>query len=210
MLKIFIADDHTLIREGLGKIINKEVDMTLVGEAKDADELMKLIYQKECDILILDINMPDRSGLDLLNDIMSVKPALKVLILSMYPEDNFGIRAFKSGASGYISKGGSAEELIKAIRMISEGRKYISQYFAEKIVDNIAASDKRPIHELLSNREFQIFSLLAEGKTSTKIAEELYISLSTVNTHRHRILEKMNMNSNAELIHYAVKNRLIE
>jgi DNA-binding NarL/FixJ family response regulator len=210
MLKIIIADDHMLIREGIRKIIKKESDMIVVGEAEDSINLMRMIKEIECDLLILDLNMPEKNGLDLLPDIKESKPGLVILILSMYPEDSFAYRTFKSGASGYISKGSSAEELIKAIRMVSAGRKYVSQDFAETIVENINQSDQKPLHENLSNREFQIFCLLGKGRTTAKIANELCISTSTVNTYRQRIMDKMNMNSVGELIRYALKNNLIE
>lgn len=210
MIKILIVDDHFLIREGFKNIISNEVDMTIAGEAENAAEALKLIRETEFDVLALDISMPDRTGLDLMKDIQKLKPESKILILSMHPEDRFALRAIKSGAHGYITKESAPQEMVKAIRKVMEGRKYISETLGEKLAAEFTVENQKMPHESLSDREFQVMCKIGEGKTVTQIAEELSLSISTVNTYRIRILEKLNVNSNASLIHYVVKNNLIE
>ncbi|MEP0860509.1 MAG: response regulator transcription factor [Ignavibacterium sp.] len=208
-LKVYLADDHLLIREGLKKILSSEKNFTIVGESGDPDEVLDFINDNEVDILILDLNMPGRSGLDILKHIKNIKPEVKVLILSMYSEDQFGERTIKAGASGYITKESASEELLNALHKIAKGGNYVSPAFAEKLLfrkQNIP--DKKP-HEILSDREFQIMILLAKGKTQVEISNELVLSSSTVNTYRSRILEKLNLKSNAEIIRYAIQNNLI-
>jgi len=210
MIKIFIADDHLLIREGFKKFIDKEVDMTVVGEAQNAAEVHEFLNHEECDVIVLDINMPGKSGLDLLAELKDMNLKSKVLILSMHPEDRFAVRALKLGAFGYITKESAPDELIKAIHKVNEGRKYVSSILAEKLAFEIGSDSDKALHEKLSDREFQILQMIGMGKTITMIADELSLSQSTVNTYRQRILEKMNMHSNAELIHYAIKNNLVD
>ncbi|BDQ02915.1 response regulator transcription factor [Ignavibacterium sp.] len=208
-LKVYLADDHLLIREGLKKILSSEKNFTIVGESGDPDEVLDFINDNEVDILILDLNMPGRSGLDILKHVKNIKPEVKVLILSMYSEDQFGERTIKAGASGYITKESASEELLNALHKIAKGGNYVSPAFAEKLLfrkQNIP--DKKP-HEILSDREFQIMILLAKGKTQVEISNELALSSSTVNTYRSRILEKLNLKSNAEIIRYAIQNNLI-
>ncbi len=210
MIRIIIVDDHFLIREGFKNIINTEVDMKIVGQAENAAEAMKLIRETEFDVLALDISMPDRTGLDLLKDIKNLKPDIKILILSMHPEDRFALRAIKSGAHGYITKESAPQELVKAIRKVTEGRKYISETLGERLAGELMVETEKALHESLSDREFQVLCKIGEGKTVTQIADELSLSISTVNTYRIRILDKLKVNSNAGIIHYAVKNNLIE
>lgn len=210
MIKILIVDDHFLIREGFKNIISNEVDMAIAGEAENAADALKLIRETDFDVLALDISMPDRSGLDLMKDIQKLKPDSKILILSMHPEDRFALRAIKSGAHGYITKESAPQEMVKAIRKVMEGRKYISEALGEKLAAEFTVETKKSPHESLSDREFQVMCKIGEGKTVTQIADELSLSISTVNTYRIRILEKLNVNSNASLIHYVVKNNLIE
>lgn len=208
-LKVYLADDHLLIREGLKKILSSEKNFMIVGESGDPDEVLDFINDNEVDILILDLNMPGRSGLDILKHVKNIKPEVKVLILSMYSEDQFGERTIKAGASGYITKESASEELLNALHKIAKGGNYVSPAFAEKLLfrkQNIP--DKKP-HEILSDREFQIMILLAKGKTQVEISNELALSSSTVNTYRSRILEKLNLKSNAEIIRYAIQNNLI-
>ncbi len=208
-LKVYLADDHLLIREGLKKILASEKDYLVVGESGHPDDVIDFFNENEADILILDLNMPGRSGLDVLKHVKKIKPETKILVLSMYPEDQFAERTIKAGASGYITKESASEELIKALRKIAKGGNYVSNSFAEKLLfKKKTISDQKP-HEFLSDRELQIMILLAQGKTQVEISNELALSTSTVNTYRSRILEKLNLRSNAEIIRYAIQNKLI-
>jgi DNA-binding NarL/FixJ family response regulator len=210
MIKIFIVDDHTLIREGIKKILSQESDIKIVGEISNPFEVLDEIKKSKCDILILDLSMPGKSGLDVLKEIKLILPHVKVLIMTMLPEDQFAKRTLKAGAYGYITKDKAPEELLTAIRRIASGRKYVTQTLAEKLADDLDDKSDKPPHEILSDREFQILQMLAKGISQTDIADQLSISTSTVNTYRSRIFEKLNFRSNAELIHYAFQNNLIE
>lgn len=210
MTKVFIADDHMLIREGLKKILKPEPDITIVGETADPLTIQTFLENNEVDILILDINMPGKNGLDVLKDIKITNPDVKVLILSMSPEEHYAKRAYKAGASGYISKDSVSEELVLAIRKVAVGRKYVSPTFAELLAADVDPGSKKSENGLLSDREFQVLVLLAKGKSQIDIGEELALSPSTVNTYRSRILEKLNLKSNAEMIYYAVQNKIID
>ncbi len=209
MINVLIADDHALIREGLKKIIKSEPDMTLVGEASNAHELYDQLRKVDGTILLLDISMPGESGLDALKELRQKYPKLPVLILSVHPEQRFAVRALRTGASGYITKETAVEELVQAIRKIVGGGKYVSLSLAEQLATELETGS-RPLHETLSNREYQVMCMIAAGKKSSEIAEELSVSLSTVNTYRNRIFEKMRMQSNVELTRYALENQLIE
>ena len=210
MLKVLIADDHALIREGLKKILQGAQDISVIREAQNAREVIEEVNKEELDVVVLDISLPGKSGLELLKDIKQYYPKLPVLILSMHPEDRFAVRALKAGAAGYITKESAVEELIKAIRKVVQGRKYVSPALAEKLAFDLEADTGRPPHENLSDREYQVLCLIATGKRVREIAGELFLSMSTVNTYRSRILEKMNMKTDAELIRYAVQNHLID
>jgi len=209
VINIAIADDHVLIREGLKKILNAESDMKVVAEAINVVELFKALGRLAVNVVLLDISMPGESGLDALKELHQKYPRVPVLILSIHPEKRFAVRALKAGASGYIMKQSAVEELVQAIRKVVAGGKYVSAALAEQMATDLNVSDK-PLHETLSDREFQVMRLIAGGKKSHEIAEELSVSLSTVNTYRSRILEKMNMQSNVELARYAIENGLIE
>ena len=209
-IKILIADDHAIVREGLKQIVAEEKDMQVTGEAANAFELMELLKSKEWSIVILDINMPGKSGLEALKDIKQIYPHLPVLILSMFSEDQYGLRAIKAGASGYLKKVSAPTELVTAIKKIVSGRKYINQQLAEKLADSLDATEKESLHEKLSDREYQIMCNIALGKSAEEIAEELSISINTVYSYRNRILEKMSMKSNVELTQYAVQYKLID
>ncbi len=209
MIKILIVDDHPVVRRGLKQILEEEHDMKVVGEACVGREVLKNVKETKCDIVILDITLPDRSGLDILNDMKRLYPKIHVLVLSMHPESQFAVRALKAGAGGYMTKDSAPEELIKAIRKISDGKKYISPTLAEKLADDLESGVGRSVHEFLSDREYQVLCMIASGKTLTQIGEELYLSVKTVSTYRARILEKMKLSTNADLIHYAIKNGLI-
>lgn len=209
-IKLIIADDHSFLREGIKKTIHDEIDMKIVGEASNAAEAVSIIKEKMPDIAIMDISMPGKSGLDVLKDLKAMKLKIKVLILSMHPEDRFAIRALKAGAMGYLTKESAPDELVKAIRTILTGRKYVSKSLADKLIDILSDEmDKLP-HENLSDREYDVFIKIASGKKAVEIATELSISVHTVNTYRARILEKMSMNSNVELTQYAMQNNLID
>jgi len=209
MTRIFIADDHVLIREGLKKILREESDMTVVGEAHSAAETLDRIAESDCDILVLDLGLPDRPGMEILREVKTTLPHLSVLILSMFPEDRFALRALKAGADGYLSKESAAAELATAIRRIKNGHKYISQKLSEDLLEKVRGEVPLMTHEALSDREMQILQLIASGKAISDIAAQLNLSVSTVNTHRAHILEKMNMHTNADLMRYAIENKLV-
>jgi two-component system, NarL family, invasion response regulator UvrY len=210
MLRILIADDHALIRKGLKQILLEEYPSALVEEVNDAEGVIKKAITNEWDIIISDLSMPGRSGLDMVQQLKQNFPKLPVLILSIYPEEQYAIRVLKAGAAGYLSKDAAAEELVEAVQRVLQGRKYISSSIAEKIVEDLGqnSSGQAP-HELLSNREFDVFKLLTSGKTVSEIADQFSLSATTVSTYRSRILEKMNMRNNAELTRYALENKLI-
>jgi len=209
MIKILIADDHAIVREGLKQIVAEESDISVSGEAANAGELMDLLQSASFDLVILDINMPGKSGLEALKEIKNGYPALPVLILSMYSEEQYGIRVLKAGAAGFLKKVSAPEELVKAIRRIVSGRKYISNTLAEKLADSFDLSSEKMPHELLSDREFQIMCDIASGKSADFIATDLSISVHTVYSYRNRIFEKMHLKSNIELTRYAIRNNLI-
>ena len=210
MIKILIADDHRIVREGLKQILAETPDMTVADEANNAQEVLKKIWDNDYDVLLLDISMPGRSGLDILKQLKSDRPKLSVLVLSMYSEEQYALRALRAGASGYMTKESAPDELIEAIRKVSTGRKYISPSVAEKLAFSLESGDEKPPQETLSDREFQVMCMIASGKTIKAIADDLSLSVKTVSTYRARILEKMRMKNNAELTHYAIQNKLVE
>ncbi len=210
MIKIIIADDHSVVRKGLKQIFEETMDLVVAGEASSGYELLDKVRQEDFDVVILDISMPGKDGLDTLKELKNEKPNLPVLIFTIYPEEQYAVRVLKAGASGYINKETDPEEIINAIRKVSTGRKYISQFLAELLASNLELSGEAPLHESLSDREFQVMCLIASGKTATDIAKELSLSINTISTYRIRILEKMGMKNNAELTHYAVKNGLVD
>jgi DNA-binding NarL/FixJ family response regulator len=210
MIKILIADDHSVVIRGIKQILSEEKDMEILGEASNADEVMNLLYAQEWDLLILDITMPGKNGLDALIEIKQKKPDLKVLILSMHPDEEIAIRALKTGASGYLNKESVPEELIRAIRKVCGGGRYLSESIAASIAYSSIDKDVyKSAHEVLSEREFQVMCLIASGNSLTQIANELLLSIKTVSTYRARILEKLNLKSNVELSHYAIKHKII-
>jgi len=209
MIKVFIADDHAVVRSGIKQILSEESDIKVVGEASNTDEIMKHLYDQNWDILILDITMPGQNGLDAIMEIKQRKPDLKILILTMHSEEEVAIRALKTGASGFLNKDSVPGELIKAVKKVYEGGKYISSSIAESIALSFEKSKPNMPHEDLSDREFQIMCLIASGNSLNQIADNLSISVKTVSTYRSRILEKMNMKSNVELTHYAIRHKLV-
>lgn len=209
MIKVLFVEDHAIVREGLKQILADTTDMIVADEAGDGEESLEKVRRGEFDIVVLDISMPGRSGLEILKELKAIRPDLPVLILSMYPEELYAIRAFKCGASGYLSKESAPTELIIAIRKVSGGGKYISPALAENLAVNLGDDNGKPLHAKLSEREYQILCMIASGKTGKEIASELNLSAKTVSTYRARVLEKMGMHSNAELTHYALQNGLV-
>ena len=210
MIKILIADDHAIVREGLKQIVAEESDMKVTGEAANASELFELLDGDSWEIVVLDINMPGKSGLEALKEMKTRNIKVPVLILSMFSEDQYGLRAIKAGAAGYLKKVSAPTELVSAIRKIVGGGKYISPTLAEKLADNVDVNNKKSLHQNLSDREYQIICFISLGKSAEEIAEELAISIHTVYSYRNRILEKMHLKSNVELTQYAIQNKLIE
>jgi len=211
MINILIADDHSLIREGFKKILSREDDLAVVGEAGNAAGIMDILSKNICDVIVLDISMPGKTGLDILSDIRIQYPNVKILILSMHSEEHYALRALKGGALGYLTKESAPDELITAIRKIHNGRMYISEVVAEQLAYNIGGKKKEKLlHEDLSDREFQVIQMLASGKSITDISARLSISSSTVSTYRQRIMEKLHLTNTSELILYAIENHLMD
>jgi DNA-binding NarL/FixJ family response regulator len=210
MAKVIIADDHQLMREGIKKILRREPNMRVVGEVANVDELLQLVEASHADVLILDINFPTRSGFDALVEVRRVRPELAVVMLSMYPEDRFALRALKAGVAAYVNKASAADELVKAVRRAASGDRYISPIVVDLIARELQDPTGGAPHEKLSVRESQILSLIGAGKPARQIARELAIGPATVNTLRARILKKMGMHANSELIRYAIEHGLTE
>lgn len=211
IIRILIADDHAIVRAGLKQFIADEHDMAVAGEAETGAQTLEMARAGEWDVVLLDISMPDRSGVDTLKSLRHVKPDLPVLILSGFPEGQYAINLLRAGASGYLNKESAPAELVRAIRTVVAGRRYVSPSLAEILAQDLAnPAGERPLHATLSEREFQIFCKLAGGQAVSKIAGELFLSVKTVSTYRTRILEKMNMKTNADLTYYAIKNQLIQ
>jgi two-component system invasion response regulator UvrY len=210
-MKFLLIDDHKIIREGLKQILLMHFPSATFDEGASAEEVMKNISDSDYDLVICDLSMPGRSGLDVLKQVRETKPNLRVLILSMHPDEHYAVRAIKAGAWGYVNKSDGAEVLIPAVQRILQGRKFIPTDLAERLADNLSTDDKTEdrLHENLSSREFDIFKLLVEGKSISDISQQLSLGMSTVSTHRARILTKMKMKSNAELVKYAIQNNLI-
>ncbi|GFE58606.1 response regulator transcription factor [Geobacter sp. AOG1] len=207
--RILVADDHAIFREGLKQVIGSTVDMTVVDEAINGQELLNKIQSNEYDLVILDISMPGRNGLDVLVEMKNIKPKLPVLVMSMHPEEQYALRAYKSGASGYLTKGSPSHDLIDALQKISLGKKYVSSALAESLVNGLSENNQQDLIHSLSNREYQVMSLIASGKPVGKIAVELSLSVKTVSTYRAHILRKLNMKNNAELTRFVIENKLL-
>ena len=210
MIRTLIADDHAVVRQGLRQILQDTTDMQVTGEAASGPETMDRVRDDSYDVVVLDITMPGRSGFDVLKELRVERPGLPVLVLSMHPEEQFAVRLLKAGAAGYLNKESAPEELVKAIRKVVAGGRYVSPTLAEKLAFEIDAGSDRLAHETLSDREFQVMRMMASGKTVKEIAAELALSVKTISTYRARILTKMNLHTNAELIHYAITNQLVE
>jgi len=210
MIKILIVDDHSIVRQGMKQIITQVPGMAVAGEAATGQEALDLIRDGAYNIVVLDISLPGRDGLEVLKDIKRERQELPVLMLSMHSEEQYALRALRDGASGYITKGSAAEELVEAIRTIALGRKYITANIAEKLTQQLDTGYRKAVHEKLSDREYQIMCMIAAGKTVKEIAVELCLSAKTVSTYRARVLDKMNIKINAEIIHYALKQGLVD
>jgi DNA-binding NarL/FixJ family response regulator len=210
MIKILVVDDHAVVRAGIHYFVSSIPDMQIGGEAATAEEAIRLIRAQKWDIVLLDIAMPDKSGLEVLRQIKREKPELPVLILSMHPENRYAVQMLRSGAAGYVQKEALATELVNAIHTVLRGHKYISYGVAELLTSDKEGDGNKPLHETLSRREYEIFFKLSQGEGVTKIADSLCLSVKTVSTYRTRILQKMNMTSNADLIYYAIKEKLID
>jgi len=209
MIRLLIADDHAIVRHGMRQIVSGTADIVVSGEAENGNQVLHLLRADEFDVLLLDISMPERNGMELLTQIRREFPKLGVIMLSMHAEDEFGMRALKAGASAYVSKQTAATELVNAIRLVASGRKYVSPALAEQLANRLSSDSVEPLHHLLSSREYQTLCLIASGKSLSQVALELSLSPKTVSVYRARLLEKLKLKNNAELTHYAIRNRLV-
>ena len=209
-IRVLIADDHAIVRQGLRQILSDTPDLTVAGEAENGVQAVQMVRSGDWDVVLMDVSMPDRNGIDALKLIKKEHPWLLVLILSMYPEEQYAIRALKAGAVGYLTKQSAPELLVTAIRQVASGKKYVSPSLAEELANAIGDDSERPAHEKLSDREYQTLCMIASGKTPAEIAEALNLSVKTVSVYRARLLEKMNLRNNAELTHYGLKHGLAE
>jgi DNA-binding NarL/FixJ family response regulator len=210
MIKILIADDHPIVRKGLKEIIEETSDMKVIDEASTGQEVLEKVFKTEFDVVLLDISMPGKSGLEILKELKSHRSKLTILVLSMHPEEQYAVQVFKAGASGYLTKESAPDELLTALRKVSKGGKYVSSSLAEKLAYALEKDVEKAPHEILSAREYEVLRKIASGKTVTDIARELFLSPKTISTYRTRILEKMNMKNNVDLVRYALKNHLID
>ena len=209
-IRVFIADDHAIVREGLKQILAEQRDIVVAGEAENGLDAIKLFRKSRCHVMLLDISMPDRNGIEVLKQIKQERPELAVLMLSMHREDQYAIRSLKAGAAGYLTKQSAPRELVTAIRQVATGQKYVSAALAQELASTIGDDHETPLHDTLSDREYQTLTMIASGKTVSTIAEELSLSVKTVSEYRARLLVKMKLKNSAELTHYAIKNQLIE
>ncbi|WP_353153969.1 response regulator transcription factor [Herminiimonas fonticola] len=209
-IKVLIADDHAIVREGLKQILADTRDIVVAGHAENGNEAIKLSRESSCDVLLLDISMPDRSGIEVLKQVRKESPKIAILMLSMHREDQYAIRSLKAGAAGYLNKQSAPAELVNAIRQVAAGRKYISAALAQELANQINDNHETALHETLSDREYQTLTMIASGKTVSDIATELTLSVKTISMYRSRLLQKMKLRHNAELTHYAIKNHLVD
>lgn len=209
MTRVLIADDHAIVRAGIKRIVDDHPSMEVAAEASDGQEVLKLVKEKEFDIIVLDINMPNLNGLDTLKELKNFQPDTPVLVLSMYPESQYAVRALRSGASGYLTKEAAPENLISAVEKIVNGGRYITPELAEHLAFTLGSGEKENSHQALSDREYQIMCSIASGKSVSEIGKELHLSVKTVSTYRTRVFEKMGFENNAQLTHYVIKNNLL-
>ena len=210
MIKILVVDDHALVRDGLKRILVDTPDMVVADEASNGEEVINKVGNNDYDLVLLDISLPGRDGLDVLKQLKCTNPKIPILILSMYPEEHYAVRSLRAGASGYLTKQSSSDELIGAIRKVAQGRRYITPSLAEKLAFELGVDVRKLPHEKLSDREYQVMCMIGSGQTVTEIAETLSLSIRTISTHRAHILNKMEMKKNAQLTYYAIKNALVE
>jgi DNA-binding NarL/FixJ family response regulator len=210
MTRVLIVDDHEVLREGVKRIFEKQASTAIIGEASTPQEALKLAREQDWDVVVLDLSLGGRSGLEVLKELKQIRPRLPVLILSMHSEEQFAQRAFKAGAAGYVTKDSPQAELVKAIKKVIQGGRYVSPALAEHLIVNLRRETDQPPHEILSDREFEVMRLIASGKTVGEIAGILSLSGGTISTYRTRILEKMGMKTNAELTYYALQNKLVD
>jgi DNA-binding NarL/FixJ family response regulator len=210
VIKVIIADDHAIVREGLKQILADTKDIEVCGDAETGFEAIKLARRGDCHVLLLDISLPDRSGIEVLKQLHKECPEISVLMLSMHREDQYAIRSLKAGASGYLNKQSAPADLVNAIRLVASGKKYISASLAQELANQIGEDREAPPHETLSDREYQTLILIASGKSVSEIAVELTLSVKTISMYRSRLLQKMKLKHNAELTHYAIKNHLVD
>lgn len=210
MIRVLVADDHAVVRRGVVQILDEAPDLVPAGEASSGRQVLQQVQENDYDVLVLDIGMPDGSGLEVLHQLRTLRPELRVLILSMYPEKQYALRALKAGAAGYLTKESAPDELVAAVRRIAQGGKYITQSLAEELTAALVGETEKSPEEILSDREFQVVCMLAEGKTIAGIAEELSLSVKTISTYRARVLEKLSLSNTAEIIRYAFEHKLVE
>lgn len=210
MIKVLIADDHALIRKGLKQLLDDTDDLRVTGEAESGIDAIRLVQTGSYDVVLLDISMPDKHGIDVLKQIKDNHPQLPVLMLSMHPEDQYALRSMKAGAAGYLNKQSAPAQLVTAIRQVAKGKKYISSELAEQLAEGLTQGYQELLHQTLSNREYQTLCLMAQGKKLSEMAEVMSLSPKTISVYRSRLLEKMKLKTNAEAIHYAINNHLIE
>jgi DNA-binding NarL/FixJ family response regulator len=210
MIRIVIADDHTIVREGLKQVLSAASDLSVVGEAQNGQEALARVRELEFEVLLLDMSMPGKSGIDLIKQVHAEKPKLRILVLSMHGEQQYAVRAIKAGAAGYLTKEAASAQLVSAIRKVASGGAFVTSTVAEQLALGAMPDAAGPAHSALSDREFQVFREIVAGRSVTDIAQELKLSVKTVSTHKARILEKMNMSNQAELIRYALKHHLVD
>ena len=210
IIKVFIADDHAIVREGLKQILAETGDIVVSGEAENGLDAVRLFPKSACNVMLLDISMPDRSGIEVLKQVKKDHPELAVLMLSMHREDQYAIRSLKAGAAGYLTKQSAPKELVTAIRQVASGLKYISAALAQELANHVGDDHDAPRHDALSDREYQTMTMIASGNTVGEIAKQLSLSVKTISEYRARLLVKMKLKNNAELTHYVIKNQLIE
>ena len=209
-IRVFIADDHAIVREGLKQILADSPDIIVAGESENGLDAIKLFRKSKCHVMLLDISMPDKSGIDVLKQVRKENPDMAVLMLSMHREDQYAIRSLKAGAAGYLTKQSAPKELVTAIRQVAAGQKYVSASLAQELAAQVGDDHATALHDTLSDREYQTLTMIASGKTVSAIAEELSLSVKTISEYRARLLVKMKLKNSAELTHYAIKNQLIE
>jgi DNA-binding NarL/FixJ family response regulator len=210
MIRVVIADDHTIVRDGLKQLLCAESDLEVVGEARDGHEALKIVRERDVDVLLVDLSMPGKSGMDLIKQVRSEKPKLRILVLSMHAEHQYAVRAIRAGASGYLTKDSAATQLVSALRKVAAGGALISAEVAEQLARSAMPAAEGPPHTLLSDREYQVFQLLVAGDSVSDIAQQLNLSVKTVSTHKARLMEKMGLATQTALVHYAIKHKLAD